>query len=313
MSVLAICASHTPLKDHAEPAPGVRDEVDACFARLRAEVAVFQPELVLVFGPDHYNCFFHRLMPSFCLGAETASVGDWNTPAVALPGDPALAEAAAAFAHRAGVDLALSYRMEVDHGHTQTLQLLLAWDDLPPVLPVFINCVGAPRPPLARVAALGHALGEFISGLGKRVLVLGSGGLSHDPPVPSLPSAPPEVRERLIAGGAVAPEVRAARQRRVIEEGKRQAAGDAANAVPLNPAWDEAFLAALVRQDLLALTRYTDDDITRDGGRGGHEIRAWVAVAAAMSALAAGAPKVEFYRAIPEWIAGFGVLTQRAS
>ena len=313
MSVLAICASHTPLKDHAEPAPGVRDEVDACFARLRAEVAAFQPELALVFGPDHFNCFFHRLMPSFCIGAETTSVGDWNTPATPLPGDPALAEAAAAFAHRAGVDLALSHRMEVDHGHTQTLQMLLPWTALPPVLPVFINCVGAPRPPLARVAALGRALGEFIGDLGERVLVLGSGGLSHDPPVPSLHTAPPEARERLVAGGAVPPEARAARQQRVIEEGKRQAAGNVAIAVPLNPDWDKAFLEALVQQDFAALTRFDDDEITRDGGRGGHEIRTWVAVAAAMSALGATAPTVEFYRAIPEWIAGFGALTQRVA
>ena len=311
MSVLAVCASHTPLKDHAEPAPGVRTAVDACLARMRDEVADFGPELVLAFGPDHFNCFFHRLMPSFCLGAEAASVGDWNTPAGPLPGDPALAEAAAAFAHREGVDLALSHRMEVDHGHTQTLLQLLAREALPPVLPVFINCVGAPRPPLHRVEALGRALGSFVGGLGKRVLILGSGGLSHDPPVPSLHSAPPEVRERLIAGGAVPPEVRAARQQRVVEEGKRQAAGDVANAVPLNPAWDEAFLDALARQDFTALTRFDDDEITREGGRGGHEIRAWIAVAAAMAALGAGPPTVEFYRAIPEWIAGFGVLSQR--
>ena len=309
MSAFAISASHTPLKDFKEPAPGVREAVDACFAGLREQVAAFAPTLVLAFGPDHFNGFFYRLMPSFCIGAMAESIGDWATPAGPLPGNPALAEAAVAHAQSRGVDLALSYRMEVDHGHTQLLQLLFDWERLPPVLPVFVNCVGAPRPPLARVAALGRALGEFMGGLGERVLVLGSGGISHDPPVPALNGAPPEVRERLIAGGAVSPEARAARQARVVEEADRQVAGTSAG-VPLNPAWDRAFLAALEAQDFAALTRYTDDEITRDGGRGGHEIRCWIATAAAMQALAAPPPTLALYRTIPEWVAGFAVATQ---
>ena len=309
MSVLAVSASHTPLKDHNPPAPEVQAEVDACFDRLREEVARFAPELVLAFGPDHFNAFFYRLMPSFCIGAESASIGDWNTPAGALPSDPVLAEAAAAHAHAQGVDLAISHRMEVDHGHTQLLQLLFNWSELPPVLPVFINCVAAPRPPLPRVAALGRALGEFVGTLNKRVLILGSGGISHDPPVPALNGAPPEVRERLIAGGTVSPEARAARQARVLEEAKLQVAGTS-RGVPLNPVWDRAFLAALEAQDFDALTHYTDADISRDGGRGGHEIRAWIATAAAMQALGAPAPRVALYHAIPEWVAGFAVATQ---
>lgn len=310
MSVLAICASHTPLKDYLEPAPGVRAEVDACFAQLRETVAEFRPDLVLVFGPDHFNGFFHRLMPSFCLGAEAHSVGDWNTPAGALPCDVALAEAAVRHAHREGVDLALSHRMEIDHGLTQTLQMLLPWEAMPPVLPVFINCVGVPRPPLPRVLALGRALGGFIGTLGKRVLILGSGGLSHDPPVPSLAGAPPEVRERLIVGGMLTPEARAARQQRVVDDARKQLEGTSSG-TPLNPAWDAAFLSSLERQDFDAMTAFDDDAITRDGGRGGHEIRAWVAVAGAMAALEAAPPSVVYYRAIPAWVAGFGVLVQR--
>ena len=309
MRALAISASHTPLKDFKDPAPGVREAVDACFARLREEVTAFAPTLVLAFGPDHFNSFFYRLMPAFCIGAVAESIGDWATPAGPLPGNPALAEAAVAFAQSRGVDLALSYRMEVDHGHTQLLQLLFDWARLPPVLPVFVNCVGAPRPPLARVAALGRALGEFVGGLGERVLILGSGGISHDPPVPALNGAPPEVRERLIAGGAVSAEARAARQARVVEEANRQVAGTSTG-VPLNPAWDRAFLAALDAQDFAALTRYTDEEISRDGGRGGHEIRCWIGTAAAMQALSAPAPKLALYHAIPEWVAGFAVATQ---
>jgi len=309
VSLYAICASHTPLKDHHFPGADVQQAVDACFARLRAEVAAYAPELVIVFGPDHFNGFFHRLMPAFCVGAQAESVGDWNTPSGPLPTDPVLAERLAQHLFECDVDIAVSHRMEIDHGLTQTLAMLMDWATLPPVLPIFVNCVGAPRPPLKRVLALGRAVGEFAASLGKRVLVIGSGGLSHDPPVPALATAPPEVRERLINGGALAPEARAARQARVIEEGLKQAHGSS-DCTPLNPGWDRQFMERLVARDFVALTAYADDDITRDAGRGGHEIRCWLAVAAAMAAAGAAPPRVELYTPIPVWVAGFGVLSQ---
>lgn len=309
MTIFAICASHTPLKDHHSPGADVQQAVDACFARLRARVAAFAPELVVVFGPDHYNGFFHRLMPPFCIGAQAESIGDWQTPGGPLPTDPALAERMAAALHARGVDVALSHRMEVDHGLTQTLAMLCDWEHLPPVVPIFVNCIGAPRPPLARVVALGRAAGEFLGGLARRVLVIGSGGLSHDPPVPALASAPPDVRERLIAGGALPPAARAARQARVVDEGLKQAAGTSA-CTPVDEAWDRAFLARILARDFAALARYTDEEITRDAGRGGHEVRCWIATAAAMHALGAPAPTLELYAPIPVWVAGFGVLSQ---
>ena len=79
MSLYAICASHTPLKHHHSPGDAVQAAVDGCFARLRRSVADFGPELVIVFGPDHFNGFFHRLMPPFCVGAQAESIGDWST------------------------------------------------------------------------------------------------------------------------------------------------------------------------------------------------------------------------------------------
>ena len=39
-------------------------ELDSCAAALRA----FDPDLVVVFGPDHFNGFFYELMPAFCIG-----------------------------------------------------------------------------------------------------------------------------------------------------------------------------------------------------------------------------------------------------
>ena len=35
--------------------------------------SMFTPDLVVVFGPDHFNGFFYELMPAFCIG--TAAEG----------------------------------------------------------------------------------------------------------------------------------------------------------------------------------------------------------------------------------------------
>lgn len=303
-----LCASHTPLMGRHDPGPEVRAEVDACFATLRAWVAEFAPELVIVIGPDHFNGFFYRLLPPFCIGAEATSIGDWATPSGPLPVVAREAEACVTALHEAGVDVALSWRMEVDHGIAQGLQTLFEWSRLPPIIPVFVNCAAPPRPPFARVVALGRALGDFARSLDRRVLILGSGGLSHDPPMPALATASREVRERLIAGGPLASAARAAREAKVAAEGLRQQSGESA-ATPLNPAWDHEVLRRVESRDLAALASFDDTDVTREGGCGGHEIRTWVATAAALAGSPTAIARRRFYRAIPAWVAGFGVLS----
>lgn len=308
MPLVGLCASHTPLRDRFDPGAEVRTAVDASLAEVRGWVAEFAPELVVMFGPDHFNGFFYRLMPSFCIGAAADSLGDWDTPAGPLPVATDMAEALVPALHEAGVDVALSYRMEVDHGLAQGLQLMFPWDQLPPVIPVFINCAAPPRPPMARVVALGVAMGRFLAATGKRVLIMGSGGLSHDPPIPMLAGATGVLRERLIAGGALSPEARASREKRVTEEGLRQRSGES-TAIALNPAWDHAFMTRLQQGDLAGIAAMDDADISREGGAGGHEIRSWVATAAAVATQGPTQAKVRYYRAIPEWVAGFGVMT----
>jgi 2,3-dihydroxyphenylpropionate 1,2-dioxygenase len=310
MPLLGLCASHTPLKERFDPGAEVRAAVDACLAAVRAEVAAFKPDLVVMFGPDHFNGFFYRLMPPFCVGAMADSLGDWDTPAGPLPVASALAEDLVGALHARGIDMALSWRMEVDHGLSQGLQLLFDWPDMPPVIPVFINCAAPPRPPMSRVVALGRAVGEFLLQTERRVLVMGSGGLSHDPPMPALATATGVLRERLVAGGTLTPEMRAAREKRVTEEGLRQRHGES-TAIPLNETWDHEFIAHLQGSDFDAIAAMRDEEVSRLGGCGGHEIRNWVATAAALSMQEGTRAELRYYRAIPEWVAGFGVMSFR--
>ncbi|RCJ99910.1 3-carboxyethylcatechol 2,3-dioxygenase, partial [Klebsiella pneumoniae] len=94
----------------------------------------------------------------------------------ALPVPTELAEACAHAVINSGIDLAVSYNMQVDHGFAQPLEFLLGGLDRVPVLPVFINGVAAPLPGFQRTRLLGEAMGRFLNTLNKRVLILGSGG-----------------------------------------------------------------------------------------------------------------------------------------
>jgi 2,3-dihydroxyphenylpropionate 1,2-dioxygenase len=300
------CASHTPLMAFTDPQGG-RQDVNAALRRLGEHIEAFDPELVFQFSPDHYNGFFYDLMPPFCLGVQASALGDWQTHSGPLRVPEDIALAAHAAAAEAGVDLAISYRMAVDHGFTQFWQITVGAADRYPIVPIFINCAAPPLPPFARVRALGEAVGRYAARLGKRVLFVGSGGLSHDPPLPQIATADAQRREFLIAGRNPGPEARAARQERILAAGRASAKGEGP-CQPLNPDWDRSVLDLFAKQDLKAFDRFTDEEVKRLGGSGGAEVRAWQAAFAALASAGRYEAKVELYRPIPEWIVGMGVM-----
>ncbi len=310
MSFMLQCLSHTPLKGLVDPAPAVVGEVAALVAELRARVEAFAPELIVLFSADHYNGFFLDLMPSFCIGVAASAIGDYGTPAGALDVPRATAEACAAHVLARDVDVAVSYRMQVDHGFAQPLAELTGALDRYPVLPIFINSAAPPLPSFRRARLLGAAVGEYARSLARRVLFIGSGGLSHNPPVPQIADAAPDIAERLIAGRNPTPEARRQRQERTIAAA-REFAGGASPLHPLSPAWDRQFLADLVQHDWAALDGYDNAAVSAAAGGSAHEVKSWVAAAAAMHAASAGRTRHEtrYYRAIPEWIAGYAALT----
>jgi 2,3-dihydroxyphenylpropionate 1,2-dioxygenase len=303
----AACASHTPLMPFTQLANGVGDEVHAALRRLGERITAFDPEVVFQFSPDHYNGFFYDLMPPFCVGVEASAIGDYGTHSGPLNVPADLALGAYNAATEAGIDPALSYRMRVDHGFTQFWQITVGAADRYPIVPIFINCAAAPLPRFNRVRALGEAVGRYAATLGKRVLFVGSGGLSHDPPLPQIATADAARREFLIAGRNPPPEAIAARQARIIDAGRASARGEGP-CQPLNPVWDAKVLDLLSHGDLAAFDRMQDEEVRREGGSGGPEIRAWQAAFAALATAGAYESSVEYYRAIPEWIVGMGVM-----
>jgi 2,3-dihydroxyphenylpropionate 1,2-dioxygenase len=301
--------SHTPLLGLNPIAAEVEGPLQGALAAARERVAAFAPELVIVVAPDHYNGFFNELMPPLCIGTEANGVGDYLSPAGPLNVDAALAVTLAERLMDADFDIAVSRRMRVDHGFTQPLQLMWGGLDTPPVLPIFLNAVAAPGiPRLRRCRALGAAIGRFLESLPRRTLLIGSGGLSHEPPVPTLSHPDPAVRERITVRKEASAAELEARKQRVMAAGRALAAGDS-TIKPLNPAWDLRWMDAVAGTgaDLDRLCEMSEDSIAREGGLSAHESKNWLVARAALGDGAVDGG-LRHYQAIPDYIAGFGLM-----
>jgi 2,3-dihydroxyphenylpropionate 1,2-dioxygenase len=307
MPLAVVCASHTPLMNRGPASSAATERVKAAFAELSAFVRRYEPDYVIQFGPDHFNGFFYDMMPSFCVGAGALSIGDWSTGTGPLDVPEAAALALLDHLRADDFDIALSYRMPVDHGFVQMWEAMLGDFRSIPIVPVFVNAAAPPLPTYRRVRRLGECVGRFAAGSGKRVLIAASGGLSHDPPVPAIRDAAPELRERLIDGRRPSPATRQLREERVLEAGALAAAGEGP-CKPLNPAWDAAFMDVLRNGQIWRMDDLDTDVVREHAGRGGNEALCWVAAFAALSAAGPFTIAQSFYEPIPGWIAGFATM-----
>lgn len=303
-----VAMSHSPLLEHTDPPADVKADVEASFDHVRSFVKEFDPDLVVNFGPDHYNGFFYDLMPPFCIGYEALGTGDydsWEGP-ITVPTE--VSEQLAQFVLDQDIDTAISRQMEVDHGAVQPLEIMYGGLDQKPVIPIFVNSVARPFVKVSRVRRFGQVVGEFFKNSDQKVLFIGSGGLSHDPPVPQIATATPEQRKFLTDGRKPTPEARAARQANTINTAKKFAAGEA-DIMDLNPEWDQAFLEVVKSGRVEDFDAYTADEMDAVAGHSSHEVRTWVAAYSALKACGDYKVTYDFYKPIKEYIAGFAVTT----
>lgn len=154
---------------------------------VRNWLETMRPTVAVVVYNDHGLNFFLDKMPAFAVGAaaeyRNADEG-WGLPTLApFPGDPALSWHLIEQLAGADFDLTTCQEMFVDHGFVVPMQLL--WPGVTdwPVrtIPIHVNTVQHPLPSPRRCLAFGEALGKAIQSWpsGDRVIVLGTGGLSH--------------------------------------------------------------------------------------------------------------------------------------
>jgi 2,3-dihydroxyphenylpropionate 1,2-dioxygenase len=278
---MVVCASHSPGKERdVEQAFGL--QFRSALARAADEVRRFDPDVVIVFGGDHRRAFT-TVVPAFAVALSASIIAEGRHPAGALTVASTLARGLCEHLLTEGFDVAVCRDIALDHAFAQPIRDLVGELDAKPVIPVAVNCATAPLPTGRRVADFGAAVARFLDAVDQRVLLIGTGGLSHSPP--SLEVDAHELgddeRARIIAAGMA----------------------DARNKI--RPEWDAEVLKAMSTWELAALIRLVDSAHAQ-AGAGANEIRTWVAAGAA----GGGRPVTPLvYEPVPEWITGMAVAT----
>jgi protocatechuate 4,5-dioxygenase beta chain len=156
------------------------------FVPVRRWLAETRPDVAVIFYNDHGLNFFLDKMPTFAVGAASeyrnADEG-WGIPQVPpVQGEEDLSWHLVEQLVASDFDIVTCQEMLLDHACTLPLALLWPDQDWPvKVVPVCINTVLCPLPSAARCLALGRAVGRAVQRWESdaRVLVLGTGGLSH--------------------------------------------------------------------------------------------------------------------------------------
>ncbi|MEQ8296649.1 MAG: hypothetical protein RIB55_09230 [Nitratireductor sp.] len=300
-----VALSHSPFWDLSFDVSGPGAEFVRGVESARNLIAEQEPDALVIFGPDHFRNFFYDVLPPFCIGVEKITgFGDYGSPKGAIPSAEALGREIHAAVSGQDFDPAFSLNMGVDHGISQPYAALDQGRETPMVA-VMVNAGGAPRPSFRRCYDFGRAVGDAIraSSNAGRVMILGSGGLSHwvAPVSEDNPQTPAEIRDYVING----------RERVVEYSAKRDAslAARKSEAVDgkVNPEWDRWFLDTLASGDMEPLLSMDSDEVERLAGNGAHEVRAWLSAIGAWG----GGVEVMAYEPVPQWVTGMGCIAGR--
>jgi 2,3-dihydroxyphenylpropionate 1,2-dioxygenase len=296
-------------------APADHEKVEAAFAGVAKKTAVFDPELVFMFGPDHYTSLFRRLTPPFTIAAACEAVDDIGGHPGRLNVPAAIAVSCTRYLAEHCIDAAISYDFKVDHGISQTLHRITGAIGRYPTIPIIINTMTPPLPPFHRSRALGTAVGEFARTLGRRVLFVGSGGLSHNPKViyPDFETGEAAVTSWQQVGPASTLMTSEAWYSRLTDI-HHEAAGALANGritsedCCFNRHFDQQVIDILTSGALSQMDDWNNESIIQNAGIGAVEVHAWLAASAAQVAAGGGLPACDVYAQALEYGIAVGVM-----
>jgi aromatic ring-opening dioxygenase catalytic subunit (LigB family) len=184
--VFAAAASHAPGITAWPDAPPAaqRETVHAAFAGMRDELRAARVDALIVLTSEHWANFFLDHIGAFCVGRGDGFAGPiepWlNIAKAVVPGDPALAAELIEAAYAGGVEPSYAYELEFDHGTMLPLHFLTPEMNVP-VVPVVFNTLAFPQPTAARCFAFGRIIGDVARKSSRRIGIVATGGMSHDP------------------------------------------------------------------------------------------------------------------------------------
>jgi protocatechuate 4,5-dioxygenase, beta chain len=147
-----------------------------------------KPDVVIGVYNDHASAFSVEIVPTFALGCASefppADEGWGPRKVPVVQGHPELASHIAQSVILDEFDLTICNKMEVDHGLTVPMNLMMGtknggWPC--PVIPLAVNVVLYPPPTAHRCFMLGKAIRKAVDSYPEdlRVVIFGTGGMSH--------------------------------------------------------------------------------------------------------------------------------------
>lgn len=195
----AAIMSHAPQLLSKPPTedPGQVEKITAAIAEVGKRLRALQPDLVIVVSNCHAEELVVHNVPAFLIhcgdraeGRE-GHTGSWAIDGVA--GTALLNE----MLHE-GFDPSFSFDMHV--GSAFTIPYAFAgFDRTTPFLPIYINAYVPPQPLPERCFAFGKALSRAVTRMGRRTVLIVSGGLSHYPATPMYPNPDLETDQEIFA------------------------------------------------------------------------------------------------------------------
>lgn len=242
-----------------------RERFLASFDVLRQRLEQAQPDLLVVFVNDHLQNFFLNNMPAICVGIADSYEAPSKGGSEFLRIPPRRIPGARAWATRL---LYAGWEAGFDFGYSQELEF---WDEvsvplhfLAPekTIPIVPVLTNCAAPPLPPPRR-SWELGAFVRQF--------------------IEKGPAQERVALLATGGIAHWVG------VPGTGR------------LNPDFDRRILDWIRQGKGRELAGLTSEEIEKEAGNGGQELRNWIAV---LGALPGGKGEVLSYEAAPEWIGG---------
>ena len=166
-----------------------QDGINQGYAELHRRLEATRPDVIVGVANDHLLNFHPGHVPDWCVGTAAQWQGpapwfrDWiNVPDYQVAGEPELARHIVRASGRKGFNLDYRDDLLFDDNWSVPLHYLTPAHDIP-LVPIHMNCVLPPMPPVQRCFEFGQVLAEVVQAWPQhlRVAIMATGGLSHDP------------------------------------------------------------------------------------------------------------------------------------
>ncbi|OZI59731.1 hypothetical protein [Bordetella genomosp. 11] len=175
------CVPHAPqfLSRPDTEDPDQIERVRAAMAQAGERLRALRPDCIIVVSNDHGDHFVTHSVPAFCVHAAATADGmhkhrgDWTL-------DPSMGYGLVRRMEEEGFDLAYTLSAKLPTAFTIPYEFM-GFDRGIPMTPIFVNAYVPPQPSPLRCHAFGQALARAVTRMGRRAVLIASGGLSHYP------------------------------------------------------------------------------------------------------------------------------------